>query len=116
MTAICDNPSFDVSSKDDRGVGASNKKFAERFNQRETQLYHQQFDVEVRKLDSVLRSKGGQRGARIKLAHQHNTLGDTDKAKLELEQVSKVISAITKIEDDLMQLKNKQPLVVKKIH
>ncbi len=64
MTAICDNPSFDVSSKDDRGVGASNKKFAERFNQRETQLYHQQFDAEVRKLDSVLRSKGGQRGAR----------------------------------------------------
>ena len=84
MTAICDNPSFDVSSMDDRGVGASNKKFAERFNQRKTQLYHQQFDVEVRKLDSVLRSKGGQRGAHIQLAHLHNTLSDTDKAKLEL--------------------------------
>ena len=104
----CDNPSFDVSSKDDRGVRATNEKFAERYNQREMQLYHQQYDVEVRKLDSVLRSKGGQCDARIQLAHLHNTLGDTDKAKLELEQVSKVISAITKIEDDLMQLKNKR--------
>ena len=93
----CNYPSFDVSSKDERGVGATNKKFAERFNQREAQLYNQQYELEVRKLDSVLRSKSGQRDARIQLAHLHNTLGNTDRAKLELEQVSKVISAITKI-------------------
>ncbi len=110
-----DNPSFGLSSKDDRCKGAANRRFADRFSQREAQLYNQQYEVEVLKLNSVLRSKSGQRDARIQLAHLYNTIGDTDKAKLELEQVGDIISAITKIEEDLMQQKNRQQLV-NKIH
>jgi hypothetical protein len=125
------NSSTDGSNDDVKAVLSATSKFAERSNRRNLQFSHQQDEADVIKLnsvirskscqrfsrqqdeadliklDTVLRSKSGQRDALIRMAQLYNTLGDNERARSELERAGEVISAISNIEEDLMQRRTK---------
>ena len=102
-----DNSSIDVSKNDVTALLSATSKFAERSSQQNAQFSRQQVEADLIKLNCVLRSKSGQRDSLIQMAHLYNTLGDNDKARLELERAGEVISAIDNIEEDLMQRRTK---------
>ena len=74
--------------------------------QRDAQLLNQQYETEVVKLNLVLNSKSCQRYALIQMVQMHNTLGTVAEVNLEMMKVTVCMAEISRIEDNLLELKN----------
>ena len=104
-----DDLSTSVSSKDTRGVSAVNRKFALRAAQRDAQLSLQHFEADLLKVNSVLKSKHGQRDSHLEMAKLHIALDEKEEAKKELAMAKAAMSEITELEVAAMKMDSKLP-------
>ena len=74
------NPNGTLNPKEVRGVGAENRKFAVRTAQRDALLLNQQYENELVKYTTLLRTLGGQRDHQLNMAEQYTKMGCTEKA------------------------------------
>ena len=104
-----DDLSTSVSSKDTRGVSVVNRKFAVRAAQRDAQLSLQRFEADLLKINSVLKSKHGQRNSHLEMAKLHIALDEKEEAKKELVKTKAAVSEISELEVAAMKMDSKLP-------
>ena len=90
--------STSVTSKDMRGLGQATKTFVVRAAQRDAQLSLQRFENSLLKVNTVMKSKHGQRDSHMELAKLHMAMGDTDEAKKELALAKASMTDIAELE------------------
>lgn len=99
-----DDMSTSVTSKDMRGLGQATKTFVVRAAQREAQLSLQRFENSLLKVNTVMKSKQGQRDSHMELVKLHMAMGDTDEAKKELALAKASMTEIAELETITMNL------------
>ena len=102
-----DYDSASTSSRDVRGVGVQNRKFAVRAAQRDAELSLQHFEADLLRVNSVLRSKQSQRDSHMELVKLHIALGEMEEAKKELALAKASMTEIASLEEKAMNLDSK---------
>lgn len=108
-----DYDSASISSRDVRGVGAQNRKFAVRSAQIDAELSLQHFEADLLRVNSVLRSKQSQRDSHMELVKLHIALGETEEAKKELALAKASMTEIASLEEKAMNLDRKENNTIK---
>ena len=93
-----------VTIKDMRGLGQATKTFVVCAAQREAQLSLQRFENSLLKVNTVMKSKQGQRDSHMELVKLHMAMGDTDETKKELALAKASMTEIAELETITMNL------------
>ena len=105
--------SASTNSRDVRGVGVEHRKFAVRAAQIDAELSLQQFEADLLRVNSVLKSKQSQRDSHMELVKLHIALGETEEAKKELALAKESMTEIASLEEKAMNLDSKGTSAIK---
>ena len=89
-----------------RGIGAEHKKFIAHQTQIGKQLSNQMFEAEVLRINTVLRSKGGQCDRYLKLHELLTKAGQSEQAALTLVNLTTEMAEIKTLEGQLLDIQN----------
>ena len=89
-----------------RGIGAEHKKFIAQQTQIGKQLSNQMFEAEVLRINTVLRSKGGQCDRYLKLHELLTKAGQSEQAALTLVNLTTEMAEIKTLEGQLLDIQN----------
>lgn len=104
-----DDTSLSVSSRDARGVGVVNRKFAVRTAQRDAQLSLQQMETDLLKVNSVLKSKHTQRDSHLEMAKLYIQMDDKEEARKEMQAAKATMGEISELEARAMEIQTTLP-------
>ncbi len=99
-----DDTSTSVSTREARGVSVVNRKFAVRAAQKDAQLTLQQYEADLLKINSVLKSKHGLHTGHLEMAKLYISLDDKEKAKNELAKATQLMEEISELENVAMKM------------
>ena len=107
-----DTPNGTLNAKEVRGVGTENRKFAVRTAQRNALLLNQEYENELVKYTTLLRTLGGQRDHQLNMAEQYTKMGCNEKAMECMEESSRIYEQINDVNESVRNLESKKPSAV----